>query len=150
LLELLDAEPRFRHFHLDGQVAMVDDYLEARPGRASDIRRLAAGGRISLGPWYAQLDEWLCSGESQLRNLERGIARARELGLPAATLVVGYLPDQFGHAGQMPQILRNAGIRHAVVWRGVPAAIDRSAFRWEAPDGSAVVAEYLLASYGGS
>ena len=35
---------------------------------------------------------------------------------------VGYLPDMFGHVAQMPQILRLAGLEHAVVWRGVPAA----------------------------
>ena len=49
---------------------------------------------------------------------------------------VGYLPDMFGHVAQMPQILRLAGLEHAVVWRGVPAAIDQTAFWWEAPDGS--------------
>ena len=51
---------------------------------------------------------------------------------------VGYLPDMFGHIAQMPQILRRAGIGRAVVWRGVPAAIDRHAFTWRAPDGSSV------------
>ena len=38
---------------------------------------------------------------------------------------VGYLPDMFGHVAQMPQLLRQAGLEHAVVWRGVPAAVDR-------------------------
>ena len=51
---------------------------------------------------------------------------------------VGYLPDMFGHIAQMPQILRLAGIGHAVVWRGVPAAVDKTAFWWVAPDGSRV------------
>ena len=35
-----------------------------------------------------------------------------------------------------------------MVWRGVPSAVDRTAFRWEAPDGSSVRAEYLVAGYG--
>ena len=56
---------------------------------------------------------------------------------------VGYLPDMFGHVAQMPQILRQAGFDHAVVWRGVPSAVDRTAFVWQAPDGSTVRAEYL-------
>ena len=47
------------------------------------------------------------------------------------------MPDQFGHIGQMPQILRQGGLERAVVWRGVPEEIDRDAFWWEAPDGSA-------------
>ena len=54
----------------------------------------------------------------------------------------------FGHVAQMPQILVEAGFEHAVVWRGVPSAIDRNAFRWASPDGSSVRAEYLVAGYG--
>ena len=61
---------------------------------------------------------------------------------------VGYLPDMFGHIAQMPQILRLAGIETAVVWRGVPAAVDFHRFVWEGLDGSTVVAEYLPAGYG--
>ena len=56
---------------------------------------------------------------------------------------VGYLPDMFGHIAQMPQILRLAGFRDAVVWRGVPSQVTKNAFVWEAPDGSSVRAEYL-------
>ncbi|MGH2636754.1 MAG: hypothetical protein ACRDHU_11505 [Actinomycetota bacterium] len=142
---LLDLGNRgFPHFHLDGQTAMVDDYLAVRPEREPDVRRLASEGRLSLGPWVTQMDEFLTSGESHVRNLEMGLARAREL---ATATEIGYLPDQFGHIGQMPQILRQAGIERAVVWRGVPRAVDRSAFWWEAPDGSGVTTEYLAFGY---
>jgi len=54
----------------------------------------------------------------------------------------------FGHVAQMPQLLRLAGFDHAVVWRGVPSAVDRTAFWWTAPDGSTVRAEYLPVGYG--
>jgi hypothetical protein len=60
---------------------------------------------------------------------------------------VGYLPDMFGHVAQMPQLLQLAGFNHAVVWRGVPASVEHTAFWWEAPDGSSVRAEYLYGSY---
>ena len=60
---------------------------------------------------------------------------------------VGYLPDMFGHVAQMPQLLRGAGFADAVVWRGVPSAVDKTAFWWASPDGSAVRAEYLLGGY---
>ena len=146
LIELADAEPPLAHFHLDGQSAMIDDYLAARPERKQDVERLARQGRISVGPWFTQMDEFLTSGESMIRNLEWGTARARELG--TEPVPAGYLPDQFGHVGQMPQILSNAGFDKAVVWRGVPASIDKTAFWWEAPDGSRVLAEYLVFGYG--
>ena len=90
------------------------------------------------------MDELMVSGETIVRDLQLGIARGDELG---GAMRVAYLPDMFGHVAQMPQILRLAGIEHAVVWRGVPAAIDRTAFWWDAPDGSRVRAEYLYGSY---
>ena len=68
LLMALPREPGLR-FHLDGQMAVVDDYLEARPDRLAAIREAAAAGRVSLGPWYTLPDEHLVSGESLLRNL---------------------------------------------------------------------------------
>ncbi len=142
LIELADAG--FPHFHLDGQTAMIDDYLSSRPEREPDVRRLVAAGRLSAGPWVTQMDEFLTSGESHMRNLEMGLRRARQLG---RALEVGYLPDQFGHIGQMPQILRLAGIERAVVWRGVPREIETTTFWWEAPDGSRVATEYLAFSY---
>ncbi len=142
LLDLLDRG--YPHFHLDGQTALIDDYLAVRPDREPEIRRHARAGRISVGPWLTLVDEFLVSGETILRSLELGLERARELG---GGDLVGYLPDQFGHIGQMPQLLSTAGIDNAVVWRGVPAAIDRTAFWWEAPNGSRVLAEYLPFGY---
>ena len=135
----------FPHFHLDGQTAMIDDYLERRPERADELASRVREGRLSAGPWVTQMDEFLVSGESHVQNLRMGLERARELG---ADPRVGYLPDQFGHVGQMPRILRDAGLGWALVWRGVPAAIDRSTFRWRSTDGSAeVLCEYMPFGY---
>ncbi len=61
LIRLADAG--FPHFHLDGQTALIDDYLEARPEREPDVRRLVTAGKLSAGPWVAQMDEFLTSGE---------------------------------------------------------------------------------------
>ena len=142
LLEL--TADGFPHFHLDGQTAMIDDYLDRRPERSRDVARAVSAGRLSAGPWVTQMDEFLASGESHIRNLEMGLERARSLG---RALDVGYMPDQFGHIGQMPQILRLAGVERAMVWRGVPSAIDTSTFRWRSPDGSEVLTESLPLGY---
>jgi len=144
VLDQLERDERLR-FTLDGQLATVDDYLEIRPEAEGRIRRLVEAGRLAIGPWQTLVDEFLVDGETILRNLEAGLERAEHFG---GTMRVGYLPDMFGHVAQMPQILSSAGIDAAVVWRGVPAAVDFHRFRWEAPDGSAVVAEYLPAGYG--
>ncbi|HEY8439807.1 MAG TPA: hypothetical protein VIK65_14440 [Candidatus Limnocylindrales bacterium] len=144
LLDAMEADDRLA-FTLDGQVATIDDYLEIRPEGRARIERLIAEGRLAIGPWQILMDEFLVSGETMIRNLEIGWHAAEAYG---AAMPVGYLPDMFGHIAQMPQILRRAGIRHAVVWRGVPAAVDRHAFTWRSPDGSAVRAEYLVGGYG--
>ena len=144
VLDMLEADPAFR-FTLDGQCATIDDYLAIRPQSETRVRRFVADGRLAIGPWQILMDEFLCSGETIIRNLESGMSRARDLG---GTTEVGYLPDMFGHVAQMPQLLRRAGIERAFVWRGVPAVIDRDRFAWSAPDGSTVTAEYLVNGYG--
>jgi len=145
LLPLLERDAGYPHFMLDGQMAVVDDYLEVRPEAESRLRTLAAAGRVSMGPWYILMDEFLASGETIVRNLQMGIERGAAFG---GAMHIGYLPDMFGHIAQMPQILAQAGLRHTVVWRGVPSQVTKTAFVWEAPDGSAVRAEYLPVGYG--
>ena len=145
LLPELEADPSYAHFLLDGQMAVVDDYLEVRPEAEERLRSLAATGRVAMGPWYALPDEFLVSGETLVRNLQRGRRVAARFG---GAMDVGYLPDMFGHVAQMPQLLRLFGYEHAVVWRGVPSAIDRTGFWWSSPDGSTVRAEYLPQGYG--
>ncbi|HEX2766020.1 MAG TPA: alpha-mannosidase [Candidatus Limnocylindria bacterium] len=144
VLDMLEAEPDFA-FTLDGQLATVDDHLEIRPDAAERIARHVQSGRLAIGPWLILMDEFLVSGETLVRNLERGWTRATAFGEP---MRIGYLPDMFGHVAQMPQILRRAGLADAVVWRGVPSAVNRHRFRWESPDGSFVRAEYLASGYG--
>jgi hypothetical protein len=145
LLPLLESDPSYQRFLLDGQMAVVDDYLEVRPENEARLRALAGSGRVSVGPWYILLDEFLVSAETIVRDLQMGLARGASFG---GAMDIGYLPDMFGHVAQMPQILRHAGFEHAVVWRGVPSTVTKTAFFWEAPDGSSVRAEYLPVGYG--
>jgi alpha-mannosidase len=145
LLPRLEADPAYAHFLLDGQMAVVDDYLAVRPEAEEGLRRLATSGRVAMGPWYILMDEFLVSGETIIRDLQLGLERAARFG---GAMRVGYLPDMFGHIAQMPQILRQFGFDHAVVWRGVPSSVDRTAFWWSSPDGSTVRAEYLPTGYG--
>lgn len=144
LLDELESDPGYAHFMLDGQMAVVDDYLEVRPEAAERLRRLAVSGRLGMGPWYILMDEFLVSGETMVRDLQLGLETAGAFG---GGMEVGYLPDMFGHIAQMPQLLRQFGFEHAVVWRGVPDAVDTSAFWWSAPDGSTVRAEFLVDGY---
>ncbi|MDR8410763.1 alpha-mannosidase [Nonomuraea sp. 3-1Str] len=145
VLDTMEREPGY-HFTLDGQLACVDDYLEVRPEQRDRVAALVESGRLAVGPWQILLDEFLCSGENIIRNLELGMDRADKLG---GAMPVGYLPDMFGHTAQMPQILRKAGLLYACVYRGVPSSVVSDAFAWTAPDGTAVRAQYLpIGGYG--
>ncbi|MFD8513983.1 alpha-mannosidase [Streptomyces antimycoticus] len=143
VLETAEADPDFR-FTVDGQMVAVEDYLEMRPENRDRLAALVREGRLAVGPWLILLDEFLCSGETIVRNLQMGWAAAERLG---GAMPIGYLPDMFGHVAQMPQILARAGIEHAALWRGVPGTVDGHAFRWRAPDGSEVRTEFLFDGY---
>src|SRR5918993_3688268 len=145
LLPRMEGDPAYARFLLDGQLAVVEDYLVVRPGEAERLRRLVGSGRIAVGPWYTLPDEFLVGGETLVRNLQLGLRVGDRFG---GAMPVGYLPDMFGHVAQMPQILAGFGLEDAVVWRGVPEAIDAPGFWWESPDGTKVRAEYLTDGYG--
>jgi len=138
LLDLLDADPSYKHFHLDGQTIVLEDYLEIRPEQEPRLRRAIEDGRILIGPWYVMPDEFLVSGESLVRNLVRGHRISREFGTP---MPVGYLPDLFGHVGQMPQIWRQFGLDNTILWRGFGGR--DAEYWWDAPDGSRVLMMHL-------
>src|SRR5712692_574302 len=145
LLDILDRDPQFSHFMLDGQTIVLDDYLEVRPEQEERLKQYTRSGRIQVGPWYLQHDEFLVSGESLVRNLQFGLQRASEFG---ETMRVGYVPDTFGHIAQLPQILRGFGIDNAVFWRGVGAEAHKSEFYWAAPDGTQVLVIHLADALG--
>ena len=144
LLDLLEREPAYR-FTLDGQAAAFEDYLAIRPDNEARIRAAVIRGQLAIGPLLILPDEFCCDGETMVRNLELGIRSCRSMG---GHMTVGYLPDMFGHAAQMPQVLRGFGLTDVALWRGVPAGVDRDAFRWRALDGTEVRVEYLWDGYG--
>jgi mannosylglycerate hydrolase len=145
LLDILDRDDDFRYFMLDGQTIVLDDYLEVRPEQEERLKQYIRAGRILVGPWYLQPDEFLVSGESLIRNLQRGLRQARAYGQP---MRIGYVPDIFGHIAQLPQILQGADIDTAVLWRGVGEEVHNSEFCWAAPDGSEVLVIHLADALG--
>jgi len=120
-------------FTCDGQSIILEDYLEIRPEREADIRRLLTENKMIAGPWYALPDEFLVSGESLIRNLRLGREVTRKFGgIPSN---VGFVCDLFGHCSQLPQILHGFGVSSAIVWRGLEPLPD-ARFWWGSPDGT--------------
>lgn len=142
LLCILDNDPQYRYFTLDGQTIVLEDYLQIRPEREKDLCRHIQAGRLLIGPWYILPDEFLVSGEALVRNLLLGDQVARRFG---PKMLVGYTPDPFGHISQLPQLLRSFGIDCAVLARGL--GDEPVELLWQAPDGSTVLLCYLRDSY---
>jgi len=149
LLDTLQRDPDFKSFHLDGQTIILEDYLQIRPENRELLEQYIREGRIHIGPWYILQDEFLTSGEANVRNLVYGHRDAEQYGKVAK---VGYFPDSFGNIGQAPQLMLQAGIENAVFGRGVkPTGFNNevsqtkayespfSEMIWEAPDGSRVI-----------
>src|SRR5215831_7627923 len=93
--ELLDGDEPRSPFLLDGQAVVLDDYLDVRPERASDLAAALQDGTIEAGPWYVLADELIPSGEALVRNLLAGRRVLRRFG--AVAPLVLYCPDSFGH-----------------------------------------------------
>ena len=142
LLDMLTKDRDFKYFMLDGQTIILDDYLQMRPEAESVLQEHIREGRLLIGPWHILPDMFLVSPEAHIRNLLAGDREARRFG---PKMMIGYMPDSFGHIGQMPQILRGFGIDNACLWRGLD---DQPAeFWWQAPDGSRVLMLYMRDSY---
>jgi len=142
LLALLDSDLFYRHFMLDGQTILLEDYLQIRPEKTEQIKMLIQSGRVVIGPWYVLADEFLVSPEATLRNLMEGRRICTGFG---ARMSIGYIPDPFGQIGQLPQILRGFGIESACFWRGL--SDEPCELWWHSPDGSRVLTAYLRESY---
>lgn len=145
VLDVLERKPDFKTWMLDGQVSLLDDYLAWRPQDEGRIKKLAGEGRLMIGPWYTQTDQMIISGESIVRNLTYGMRRCEDFG---PYMNVGYMPDSFGQAGNMPQIYRAAGIEDTLFWRGVSNDMAQNLnYTWRGDDGSTVFATQMPTGY---
>lgn len=147
LLELFEAGWSVPCFIMDGQTSVLEDYLELRPENERRLTRLISKGRLKVGPWYTQPDEFLCSPESMIRNLLIARKMAERKGW--VIMEIGYVPDTFGHVSTLPTIFSGFGLDTFVFTRGLGDEARKLPleFIWEAPDGSKLLASYLFRGY---
>lgn len=144
LLIILDSDPDYLHFMLDGQTIVLEDYLQVRMANLPRLQQYIQDKRILIGPWYILPDEFLISPESLVRNLLIGKDICQLFG---KRMMVGYIPDPFGHLSQLPQILNGFHMDTACLWRGVPEG-SPTLLNWQSPDGSTVLLAHLYDGYG--
>ncbi|MCT3031728.1 MAG: alpha-mannosidase [Pediococcus sp.] len=128
------------NFCLDGQISVVDEFVEIHPEAKKRIQKLVKEGRLFVGPWYTQTDALIPDSESIIRNLVIGINDTKEkYGQP---MMVGYLPDTFGFNAQLPTLLHQVGIDNFVFWRGTNFRTQMNSvyFKWKGLSGKDVYA----------
>jgi alpha-mannosidase len=118
------------------------------PAMLNEIRQRVKEGRWNVvGGWWVEPDMNLPSGEAMVRQ---GLYGQRTLQKLIGTRAkVAFNPDAFGHAGTVPQIVRQQGMENYVFMRPGPheKTIPANLFWWEGVDGSRVLAYRLPISY---
>lgn len=148
VLDLFAEDPGYR-FLLDGQSVILEDYLEIRPGRRTDLEDAVNQRRLAIGPWYVQPDTLMPSGEAHVRNLIEG----RRVGLQIGPVSrIAYTPDSFGHPAQLPEILAGFGLDAFVYWRGIGSELDElpAEYLWRGRGGPPVLVCHMYRGYGNS
>lgn len=135
---------RLDYYLLDGQMSIIDDYLNAQPDKRELLVKFVKAKRLYIGPWYTQIDEMVTSGEAIVRNLQLGHKLASDLG---GVTKLGYLPDSFGQGQDMPKIYNGFDITATVFWRGMPKEKNARYFYWTCEDGSKVLAANIKNGY---
>lgn len=130
LVDVMEEKPEFSYFTLDGQVALIDDYLELRPEATSRVKKLIADGRLLIGPWFTQPNVFMVSGESIIRNLYLGLTKGAGFG---PVMNICYLPDCFGVNSQLPQLAKGFGLDAIYFQRGIPRSYF-GVFNWQGSD----------------
>jgi mannosylglycerate hydrolase len=141
LLQIMKKKPDYRSFLMDGQLTLIEDYLEIRPEKKDEIIELVREGRMEIGPWYTLADCAPIQGESVVRNILYGMRKSVEYG---DVLKCGYNVFSFGQIGQLPQIYANFGIDTILFYKYMdPKRSKYHEFIWEAPDGTKALASRL-------
>lgn len=142
IIDILETQPDFKNFHLDGQTVVLADYLEIRPEKFQTLKNLVQQKKLFIGPWYVLPDEFLVSGEALVRNLLLGHKIVQKFG---GVMKIGYIPDSFGHISQLPQIFNGFDIDNIILWRGIGGEVGQqhSEYIWQSPDGSQALMLHL-------
>ncbi|MEN8254918.1 MAG: hypothetical protein ABFR33_05550, partial [Verrucomicrobiota bacterium] len=137
-LDILEKDPKYHSYTMDGHSIMIDDYLEMRPERREQVERFIHQGRLVVGPWYTLPEQFSISHEALIRNLVWGRKTVEKYGGQCGT--VSYTPSSWGQTGQLPQILADFGLDKMMFYRGISHHESDAEWVWEAPDGTRALA----------
>ncbi len=141
-LRYLDEYPDYRF--ACSQAAQLSWVQERDPDLWARVREQVAAGRlVPVGGSWVEPDCNLPSGEALLRQFLHGQRFfERELGVRCREF---WSPDAFGYAGQLPQVLREAGITRFLTQKLSWNRFNRPehhTFVWQGSDGSEVLGHF--------
>jgi len=142
VIALMDVYPEFKF--ACSQACQYDVIEQLDPALFARIREKAAAGQwIPIGGSWVEPDCNLPSGESLTRQFLYG-QRYFERTFGARSTVF-WNPDVFGYAGQLPQLMREAGMTRFLTqklsWNKFTAPPHHS-FHWRGLDGSSVLTHF--------
>ncbi|MDP2983148.1 MAG: glycoside hydrolase family 38 C-terminal domain-containing protein [Candidatus Latescibacter sp.] len=133
VVAFMDEYPDFKY--IQSQAALYKAVEKTDPALFERIRHYVKEGRWELGGgMWVEADTNLSGGESLARSFL--LAQRFFLDRFGKSTRVGWLPDNFGHISQLPQLLTLAGCGSFYTKRCSPI---NGSFWWEAPDGSKIL-----------
>jgi len=130
---------------IQSQAAVYNFVEMVDPPLFEQVKKYVKEGRLELaGGMWTEGDMNLSSGEAIARSFLLGQRFFQSRF--GKTANIGWLPDNFGHISQMPQILKLAGCDYFYFHRTKPYT---GTFWWVAPDSSKVLC-YANDTYNGS
>jgi alpha-mannosidase len=147
---VLKLMEKYQDFCFCQSSAQYYKWLEEKyPETFEKVKRRVKEGRWEIvGGTWVESDGNLPSGESLLRQFLFGKRYFKERF--DADVKIAWMPDSFGYAWTLPQIMKKSGIEffltQKMLWNDT-TVFPCYFFRWESPDGSSIFAHQTVGSY---
>lgn len=150
-IRLMEQFPDF--YFTQSQPQLYDYVRQGYPALFEAIRQRVADGRWeALGGMWVEADCNLSGPESLARQLLLGQTSFREQFGPGAASPVLWLPDVFGYAWSLPQLIREAGLEYFFTIKIGWSQYNRlpyDSFWWQGLDGTRVLTHFSPTREGG-
>lgn len=136
ILDILEKDPEYNSFILDGGTIVLEDYFTVRPEMKEKVKSFIKAKRLFIVNWYTLPETYTVAPEALIRNLQVGTKMAKEFG---GAMRAGYTATGYGQTSQLPQIYENFAIKTAMFYRGTNKYELPPLFKWEAKDGTQIL-----------
>ncbi len=142
VMRMMDQYPEY--IFSQSQAQLYEFTKDNYPALYEEIKKRVKEGRWDVtGSMWVEADCNLCSGESLIRQILVGKNFYKdEFGIETDVL---WLPDVFGYAAALPQILKKAGVNYFSTIKINWSQFNRfpySTFRWKGIDGTSILTHF--------